>query len=137
MSEKPEPSGNDDEWPLAPEPDQPPPGKALIAYRRARIVRRFDRRVAEIEFSIIEPIDWQGFRVVLYCALPAEGPARRAGKFYALWTMANGASPNRRDRMSPRVFAGYWWAELERSREGQGNTHVGCLIERAAGGPQN
>ena len=142
--------GHDDEqeWPLAPASDQPPCGKALAAYRRARIVKRFDRRVAELEFTIIEPTDWKEATVMLYCALPLAGPAKRQGKYYQLWKMANGGPPKRRDRMSPEVFAGYWWVELERTRqatkreggvrpveEHEAITQIGQLIERAAGGP--
>lgn len=146
------PAGGHDheqEWPLAPESKQPPPGKALVAYHRARIVNRFARRVAELEFTIVEPIDWMNTTVTLYCALPLEGPARRRGKFFEAWTLANGAPPDRRTRMSPQVFQGYWLVELERTRNvtkrdggvrtleeyEEGMTQIGRLIERAAGGP--
>lgn len=136
---------NEQDWPLAPASEQPPPGKALVAYRRARIVKRFDRRVVELEFSIIDPTDWKDEKVILYCALPLEGPAKRQGKYYELWTLANGAPPKRKDRMSPGVFAGYWLVELERTRmmtkrDGgvrpaethEATTVIGRLIERAA-----
>ncbi len=146
---------NDEQrWPHAPASGQPPCGKALVAYRRARIVNRFDRRVAELEFTIIQtaettdPTEWENAPVMLYCSLPLEGPAKRRGKYYALWTLANGAPPKRHGRMSPDVFAGYWWVELERTRqatkreggvrpveEHEGVTQIGRMIERDAGGP--
>ncbi len=144
---------DDGKWPEAPSPEQPPPGTCTVAYRRARIVERFNRMVAELTFEIADPGKWTGELVTMYCALPKSGPAPRQSKFYQQWTLANGKPPNRRDRMSPRVFAGYWIARLGRTKqvmtqtdegyerralaEGEaGETVVEQLLERSAGGPK-
>ena len=139
----------DDEWPTAPDPEEPPPGKYLIAYLRGRSIERFGRRDIEVDFEIIEPIRWAKKVVKMYFPVPPEGPPSRASKYYQAWIQANGAPPKRGDRMSPRVFEGYWHAELDRTKrtttrnggirrltDGEtGRIRVEHLIERAAGAP--
>lgn len=153
MSRKPAAGGEDDEnaWPLAPDPDQPPPGKYLVAYRRARLVQRFkDRFTIELHFSIIEPIEWKERPLVLYCSTPLDGLPGRHSKYVTMWTLANGGPAKRRDRMKPSVFAGYWIAEVDHTRRRMvrhggkdgvkelgpaetGTAVIVQLIERAAG----
>jgi len=62
------------DWPLAPNPQQPPPGKYTVAYRKARMVKRFqDRYTVELHFSVIEPIEWFDTPLVMYCSVPLTG----------------------------------------------------------------
>ena len=142
-------SADDYAWPGAPNSDQPPPGKYVVSYVRGRVVWRFDRRVAELDFSIIEPVEWEKWVVTMYCSLPLDGPASPRSKYYEVWTLANGGRPKRRDRMTPHVFSGYWIAEVgetrrattrdgirELAQDERGMAVVLSLIERAAGAPE-
>ncbi len=141
-------SPSDGDWPVAPDPDDVPAGKALVAFKQACVKVRFGRRVAELTFTIVEPVAFTGRVVRLFASLPDEGSISTASKYYLVWCLANGQPPGRRDRMSPLVFRGYWWVELVRTRrttirEGirdlspdePGRTVIGHLIERAAGAP--
>lgn len=136
-----------DEWPVAPDPEEPPPGKYLIAYLRGRCVERFSRRDIEVDFEIIEPARWAKKVVKLYFPTPLETSPSPASKYYQAWCMANGGRPQRGDRMTTHVFTGYWHAELGRTKRTTtrsggvrqladhelGRIRVDHLIERAAG----
>lgn len=143
-------TGKENAWPTAPPSlaDQPPPGKYDIAFRHALIVERFDRRNVEALFDIIEPGAWYGLPVKFYFPLPATGTPSVTSKYYRAWVSANGGIPPKRgDRMTPKVFRGYWRAEICHTRRVA--TRSGCreldggqpgvaivdhLIERLAGG---
>lgn len=104
------------DWPLAPDPEQPPPGKYLIAYVGGRCVERFNRRDIEIDFEIIEPQRWANKIVKLYFPTPLGTSPSPASNYYRAWVMAKGGPPKRNDRMEPKVFAGYWQAELDATK---------------------
>ncbi len=102
-----------DNWPIAPDPEQPPPGKYIIAYQRARSVERFCRLNIELIFIIVEPQQWEKKVVKKYYAFPVDEPLGLESYDYRDWCLANGGNrPKRNDRMTPRVFSGYWHAEL-------------------------
>lgn len=43
--------GEEQDWPLAADPQQPPSGKYTVAYRKVRMVKRFqDRYTIELHF---------------------------------------------------------------------------------------
>ena len=155
MSKKPpDGKGDEDQWPLAPDVEQPPPGRYVVAYRRARIVDRFgDRWTIELHFSIVEPSAWLNFEIILYCSTPKDALLGKRSKYYELWTLANGAPPKRRDRMTPSVFDGWWHAKIVhtcRRMEKKGMKNgirelkptetatavIETLVERAVGGLQ-
>jgi hypothetical protein len=143
----------DDDWPIAPDPEQPDPGKNyVISFVRAKKAERFGgRHKIELHFVIIEPVRWAKKMVIMYFAVPAEGPPSTISKYYEFWCKANkGKAPERNDRMTPLVFHGYWKAELGHTkrrmgRDGKlreiGENEVGRLvilnlIERTAGAPR-
>lgn len=153
MSLKPAEVGQEDEsaWPLAPDPDQPPPGKYIVAYRWARLIaKRFGNRdTIELHFKVVEPPRWKERMLIMYCGIPLDGRPSRNSKYVMMWTLANGGSAKRRDRMTPRVFAGYWAATVvhtgrKMTKDGSkelgagemGTAVISSLIEREAGGVQ-
>ncbi len=152
MSPKaPDGTGDEEQWPLAPDLEQPPPGKYVVAYRRARLVDRFpDRYTIELHFAIVEPPKWLDFPIIMYSSSPKGARLGKRSKYYEVWTLANGGPPKRRDRMTPTVFAGWWNAEVVHTRrrmEKKGMKNgirelkptetptavIETLIERAAG----
>lgn len=141
----------DEDWPEAPDSEQPDPkrGKYLLSFLRSRKVERFNRNKIELDFSIIEPREYEKKTVKMYFAMPKDGPISPDSKYFDVWCLANGRRPERGDRMTPHVFQGYWWAELaytkkKATRDGslrkleegeRGRVIVERLIEREAGGP--
>lgn len=137
----------DDEWPAAPDPDEPPAGKYLLGFIRGRKLERFGNHKIELEFEIIEPVQWAKKVLKMYFAAPKEGPISQDSKYFENWRLANGGPPKRGDRMTPQVFHGYWWAEAghtkkKATRDGRlvelkehetGRLVVVKLLERAAG----
>lgn len=142
------PADDEQEWPLAPDPEQPPVGKYLVAYQRARMVSRFaNRKTIELHFSIVEPGKWLNTVLVMYCSTPLDGFPGRNSKYVTMWNLANGGPGKRRDRMTPRIFEGYWYAEVDHTRRimvkdgirklesnETGTAIIVELIERATGG---
>lgn len=63
---------NDAQWPIAPNPNQLPPGKYTVAFIRAHIVERFSRNNIELVFRIVKPQEWADTTVKKFYALPAE-----------------------------------------------------------------
>lgn len=137
----------DTEWPVAPDPEQPPAGEYTISFFKSRKVGRFGRDNIELEFKIADPGQWIGKTVPMYFPLPSNGPVGLGSKYYEAWCLAKGGKPKRDDRMTPQVFHGYWKARLGSTkkkatsdgklREFRGNeigrTIVLELIERVAG----
>jgi len=117
----------------------------IVSYKRAKTVWRFRRPGAELYFTIVDPEIHRGKQLIMYCPLPQAGRCSQQSKYYQQWVLAKGASPKRRDRMSPTVFEGYWKAKVIRSRETYdgkvrpdnqpGPLKIECLLERVAGGP--
>jgi len=135
-------------WPVAPDPEPPPPGKYTVSYLRARLVEnRFNRNTIELHFTVVEPAKWAGKTVKKYYALPIDEPPGLDSNYYHDWCRANESPPKRHDRMSPIVFRGYWHAELgltkQRAKRGggvrelkdgeHGRVVIENLIERATG----
>ncbi len=139
----------DEDWPEAPDHEQPPSGKYLLSYARSRRVVRFNRNKIEMDFVIVEPARWAKKVVTMYFAAPDSGPISPSSKYFEVWCLAHGGKPKRGDRMTPQVFHGYWWAELGHTKRKAGRDGklreleayelprlvVLSLIERAAGAP--
>jgi len=139
-------------WPTAPDPEEPGPGKAVISFVRGRMVERFCRNNIELDFTIVEPIRWANKTVRMYFPIPFNEPPSLDCKYYKAWVLANnGVIPKRGDRMTSRVFQGYWLAELVQTKQKSktdgggvrelepsevGRTIVGNLLARAAGAPR-
>ncbi len=127
------------EWPVAPpSPEELPAGSYVAAYRGDRRGRWFGQAKVELLFEIVEPLAQRGLRVSLFATLPKRGQVSSRSKYYALWLQANGGPPRRGDRMTPRVFSGYWRVRVGWSipqKDGPGKPIVTELIERVAGGP--
>ncbi len=122
-------------WPLAP-PSQSdlPDGEYIAAFRDAQRAQWFCQEKIRLRFEIIEPAIYAGIQVYLFSTLPKHLSHRC--KYYALWVKANGGLPHRNDRMSPRVFHGYWKIRVAWSvpqNDGYPMPQVVELIERVAG----
>ena len=141
---------DEDQWPTAPTPiqHQPPPGKYLLSFRHGKLCERFGRSVVELEFEILEPTVWAKTSIKMYFALPTKASPSTRSKYYEHWVLANEKPPARGDRMSTRVFTGYWWANVCHTQKRAdakgcrplaphecGIAVVDRLIERAAGAP--
>jgi hypothetical protein len=144
-------TADDGMWPVAPDPEEPPPGKYILAYQRARSIERFSRHCIELIFIIVEPQRWEKKVVKKYYALPVDEPLGLESNYYRDWRMANnGHPPKRKDRMNPHVFSGYWHAELGLTKQKSlasggvrdlkdgelGRIVVRTLLDRAAGAPR-
>lgn len=159
MNTKPLPGAEEHEpdWPLAPNPTEPPAGKYIVAYQHYRWAKRYaDRNTLELHFVVVEPSAWKGTPLTLYCPIPLNGLPGKRSKYVTLWTLANEGKPApRRSRMAASIFKGYWVAEVTHTQqrmvtdggklkggvqklgpEETGIAVINRLIERAAGGIQ-
>lgn len=129
----------DGDWPTAPpSPEELPAGEYVAAYRGAQRRYCFGQPKVELDFEIVEPAGQRSLHVPLFAVLPTRGRIPVSSKYYALWLMANGTPPRRGDRMTPRVFRGYWRVRVRCSqpkRGGPGMPIITELIEREAGAP--
>jgi hypothetical protein len=124
------------DWPIAP-PSQSdlPDSEYIAAFRDAKPGQWFGQQKVRLRFEIVEPAASAGIEVFLFSTLPKRLSHRC--KYYDLWVKANGGPPHRNDRMSPRVFRGYWKVRIEWSVPKNGGhpmPQVTELIERVAGG---
>lgn len=129
--------------PLGPlTPEELPEGEYLAAYRDFDATTiYFEQDKVRLDFEIIEPVACAGLFVPLFMndtRLNRNRRPSRRSKFYALWEMANGGPPNRGQRMSMKVFEGYWrlrvrWGLVKGSPS---TPVVDALLERTAGGPK-
>jgi hypothetical protein len=128
-------SEQQNDWPIAP-PSQSdlPGGEYVAAFRGAERGQWFGQQKVRLCFEIVEPAASAGIRVYLYSTLPKH-PSHRH-KYYNLWAGANGGPPARGDRMTSRVFRGYWkvrviWGVPKNG--GHSMPLVTDLLERVAG----
>jgi hypothetical protein len=124
------------DWPIAP-PSQSdlPDGEYLAAFRDAKRGQWFGQQKVRLLYEIVEPAASAGIQIFLYATL-SKHPSHRT-KFYALWVRANGGPPRRNDRMSPRVFRGYWNVRVAwrvPKNGGHPMPQVTELLEQVAGG---
>ena len=124
------------DWPIAP-PTQSdlPDGEYLAAFRDAKPGQWFGQQKIRLRYEIVEPAASASIQVYLFATLPEHLSPRH--KYYDLWVKANGGPPHRGDRMSPRVFRGYWnllvaWNTPKNG--GHPMPQVTELLDRAAGG---
>lgn len=128
--------GRENDWPIAPpSPSDLPDGEYVAAFREAKRNQWFGQPKVCLRYEIVEPATYAGIQVYLYATMPT--PLSQRHKYYALWVKANGGPPERGDRMSSRVFRGYWnvcvaW-KLPKSG-GHPLPLVTELLERVAGG---
>src|SRR5262249_16911067 len=95
----------------------------------------FGQKKVRLRFEIVEPPPNAGIQVFLFATLP-KNPSHRH-KYYDLWVKANDGPPHRNDRMSPRVFQGYWKLRVVCSVPNNGGhsmPKVTELFDREGGG---
>ncbi len=123
-------------WPVAPpSPSDLPDGEYIVAFLAHTIRSWFGQRKIRLTYEIIDPAQYAGIEVGLFATMGKR--ISRRSKFYALWVRANGGLPSRGDRMSPRVFRGYWRVRIAWSAPakcGYAMPMIVELIERVAGG---
>lgn len=127
--------GGDTEWPLAPPSEADlPGGEYIVSFVDCIQIDYFGQQKVRLQFVTVEPRQYADMMVPLFATL-AKPPSRRS-KYYALWVKANDGVPSRNDRMTARVFRGYWKARLDWSVPKNGGhrmIQVTDLIERIAG----
>ena len=95
------------DWPVAPPSETDlPAGGYVAAYIKYVRGKWFDQEKIQLMFEIVEPTQFAGIVVPLFATFPKK--ISQACKYYGLWVKANGGLPQRKDRMSPSVFSGYW-----------------------------
>lgn len=123
------------DWPIAPPSRSDlPDGEYLAAFLDAKCGQWFGQQKVRLLYEIVEPAASAGIQIFLFATLPKH-PSHRT-KYYALWVKANGGPPHRNDRMSPRVFNGYWKVRVAWSMPKNGGhpmPQVTELLERVAG----
>jgi hypothetical protein len=123
-------------WPVAPPSStELPAGEYIAAYRGAERGQWFGQQKVRLLFEILEPAEFASIQVPLFATL-GKNPSPR-WKYYGLWVKANGGSPLRGDRMSPRVFQGYWKIKVSWTAPNNGGypmPYIQELVERVAGG---
>lgn len=79
-----------------------PPGSYEVAFVRAKtFLRIYQRKRIVLRFRIMDG-SYAGIELEMFCRVPER--FTDSSKYYRLWVLANGAKPNRPDRMSSRVF---------------------------------
>lgn len=128
-------------------PDDVPTGVYLAAFVKASLDHYRGQRKIRLDFELIEPASVTGLIVSLWCTHPHRDLNRRhskRSKFYKLWIFANGGPPKRGQRMTMKVFHGYWKVRVRWGvSNGDGGLPKGAptspvvdaLLEREAGGP--
>ena len=128
---------DDRNWPVAPpSQDDLPEGEYTVAYRGFKKGEWFGQTKVRLDVEVVEPGHCAGIRVPLFATTRSQCSQR--SKYYGLWVKANGGPPRRGDRMSPKVFRGYWRVRIAWSvprNDGHPMPQVVELIERVAGGP--
>ena len=126
------------DWPVAPPSEiDLPTGEYTAAYRGAKRGQWFGQQKVLLLFEIVTPVHSAGITIPLFATLPTERRLSQRSKYYGLWVKANGGPPLRGDRMSPRVFRGYWDIRIGWSKPkdgGAGMPQIIELIERVAEG---
>lgn len=123
-------------WPVAPPSKSDlPDGEYVAAFLGADRRQWFGQQKIRLRYEIVEPTAHAGIRVFLFSTLPKSTSHRH--KYYELWVKANGGPPYRNDRMSPRVFRGYWKVRVVWTMPRAGGHPmplVSDILERVAGG---
>jgi len=123
-------------WPIAPPSrNELPDGVYIASFRDADRHQWFGQAKVRLRYEIVEPSAYIGMQVFLFSTLPQSLSHRH--KYYELWVRANGGPPHRNDRMSPRIFRGYWKIRVvwnEPKNGGHPMPLVTDLLERVAGG---
>ena len=127
--------------PLGPlTPEELPEGDDYIgSYRDHDFKHYFDQAKVRLDFELIDPPACANLIVSMFMNADELDRNRRPStqsKFYKLWVRANGGPPKRGERMSIRVFAGYWRLRIRWGLvKGEPSTPVvDALLERVAGG---
>jgi hypothetical protein len=128
---------DDNNWPVAPPSEVDlPEGEYVIAYRGFTKQNCFGQPKIRLDWEVVDPRSCAGIEVPLFATMRRKCSQR--SKYFGLWVKANGGPPRRGDRMSPKVFKGYWRVHIAWSVPKNGGhpmPQVTELIERAAGGP--
>jgi len=125
------------DWPLAGATKEDlPDGIYVVGYSHSGKCNYFEQHKIVLKFKIVSPSSSMGIEVALFATLPKQGKISPASKYYKLWCKANRGEPGRSDRMTPRVFHGYWRVRIEWSKPTKhrhGMPRIVELIEREAG----
>ena len=126
------------DWPVAPPSETDlPAGEYVASYRGAKRGQWFGQQKVQLLFEIVTPAHSAGIKIPLFATLPTGRRLSQRSKYFGLWVKANGALPLGGDRMSPRVFRGYWDIRIGWSKPkdgGAGMPQIIELIERVAEG---
>ena len=127
-------------WPLGPlTPEDLPTGNYVASYKTYERRPYYGQPKIRLEYEIVEPVMYAGLLVSLYATCKQDRNQRpsRLSKYYQLWVRVHGAPPQRGERMTPSVFAGYWRVQVNwgcDKETGQLTTpYVAELLEKVAG----
>ena len=128
-------------WPLGPlTMEDLPAGIYLASYHGWERKSYFGQPKIRLDFVIIEPVACAGLVVSLYATCKQDRNHRpsRLGKYYQLWVRVHGGPPQRGQRMTPSIFAGYWQVQVDWGRDKETahptTPYIKDLLERVAGG---
>lgn len=126
------------DWPLAPPSETDlPAGIYVAAYINYIRGKWFGQEKIKLLFEIVEPRQFADIVVPLWATMGKGISA--SWKYYSLWAKASGGAPQRKSRMSPIVFRGYWHVHIAWSKPRKGGHAIPEVIElldRAAGAPK-
>jgi len=84
-----------------------PEQKYEVGFVRAEIVKNlWGRKKIFLYFQVLQSGEYFGVILFLAMNLPSDGRFSESSKFLQQWTLASGALPKRRDRLSTKVFRG-------------------------------
>ena len=87
-------------------PAKIPEGRYHVAFRRVEKKTMWNTQKLLLSFVVQDLGEWHGVELFLSCPLPPNNKFPAGSKFLRIWTLANGAKPDRFDRMSTNVFKG-------------------------------
>lgn len=85
-------------------PAKIPEGLYHVSFLRAEKKTMWNTQKLLMSFVVEELGEWHGVQLFLSCPIPPKNKFSAGSKFLRLWTLANGAKPDRYDRMSTNVF---------------------------------
>ncbi len=128
-------------FPLGPlTPDDLPAGIYLVSYREAKYGTWWRQPKIRLEFVIVEPVAYAGLLISLFATCKEDRNKRssRRSKYYRLWARVHGGPPQRGQRMTSSIFAGYWLVQVGWGRDDETGEPtipiITDLLERVAGG---
>ncbi len=81
-----------------------PEGRYEVSFLRAEMKSMFKTQKLFLWFVVAQFGNWHGVELFMACPMPKDNKFSIGSKFLRVWTLANGAKPHRKDRMSTNVF---------------------------------